>query len=155
MAPLLPPGTFVPIDAKQARIRKSSAKKGMGQSPFARPIYFLDIRTGYACDWCEIKDGQLTLIPHPDSGEQTRTFRYPSEVEVVGRVTGIAMRIGEKSRALIEEAIPRRKAIHKSGIVPQETQWALISVASLSRREIIASKVGGSPSNMPSAIIFS
>jgi transcriptional regulator with XRE-family HTH domain len=108
MAPLLPPGTFVQIDAKQTRVRKSSAKKGTSQSLYARPIYFLDIRTGYACGWCEIKDGVLTLIPHPDSGEQTRTFRYPSEVEVVGRVTGIAMRIGEEDQALIGEALRRR-----------------------------------------------
>ena len=108
MQPLLPPGTFVQIDAKQTRVTKTWATKGMVQSPFARPIYFLDIRVGYACGWCQIEDGVLTLIPHPDSGEPTRTFRYPSEVEVVGRVTGIAMRIGEESQALLEEAIRRR-----------------------------------------------
>ena len=108
MSPLLPPGTFVQIDAKQTRVQKSPAKKDGPQSPFARPIYFLDIRTGYACGWCEIKDGVLTLIPHPDSGEMTRSFRYPSEVEVVGRLTGIARRIEEESQALLEEAIRRR-----------------------------------------------
>jgi predicted transcriptional regulator len=108
MQPLLPPGTFVQIDAKQTRVSKGWAKKGTVQSPFARPIYFLDIRIGYACGWCQIEDGVLTLIPHPDSGEPTRTFRYPSEVEIVGRVTGIAMRIGEESQALLEEAIRRR-----------------------------------------------
>jgi transcriptional regulator with XRE-family HTH domain len=113
MSPLLPPGTFVQIDAKQSRIRKGSSTMPMGQSPFARPIYFLDIRNGYACGWCEIRDGVLTLIPHPDSGEQTRTFRYPSEVEVVGRVTGIAMQIGEESQTLMEEAIRRRNVPKK------------------------------------------
>lgn len=109
MSPLLPPGTFVQIDAQQTRVKNTSAKKGMGQSQFARPIYFLDIRTGYACGWCEIKDGQLTLIPHPDSGEQTRTFRYPSEVEVVGRVTGVAMKITEENFISIEEAMRPNK----------------------------------------------
>jgi len=108
MQPLLPPGTFVQIDAKQTRVTKTWATKGMVQSPFARPIYFLDIRVGYACGWCQIEDGVLTLIPHPDSGERTRTFSYPSEAEVVGRVTGIALRIGEESQALLEEAIQRR-----------------------------------------------
>lgn len=109
MLPLVPPGTFVQIDPKQTHVRKVwGAKKGLTQSPYARPIYFLDIRSGYAFGWCQIENGVLTLIPHPDSGEPTRTFRYPNEVEVVGVVTGIAMRIGEESQALLEEAIRRR-----------------------------------------------
>jgi len=93
MAPLLPPGTFLQIDAKQNRVRKGPWKNTGTHIQFARPIYFLDIRTGYACGWCDIKDGILTLIPHPDSGLSARTFRYPGEVEIVGQVTGIAMRI--------------------------------------------------------------
>jgi hypothetical protein len=97
MSPLLPPGTLVQIDAKQTRVQKNAEPKIAGQSQFARPIYFLDIRTGYACGWCEVKDGVLTLIPHPDSGEQTKTFRYPDDVDVVGRVTGVAMRIAKET----------------------------------------------------------
>ncbi len=108
MWPLLPPGTFVQIDAKQTRVQKSPISRGSTQSQFARPIYFLDIRTGYACGWCQIENGILTLIPHPDSGEPTRTFRHPNEVEVVGRVTGIAMRIGEESQTLMEAALQRK-----------------------------------------------
>src|SRR6202035_910656 len=70
----VPPGTFVQIDPKQTHVRKVwGAKKGLTQSPYARPIYFLDIRSGYAFGWCQIENGVLTLIPHPDSGEPTRT----------------------------------------------------------------------------------
>jgi len=104
MAPLLPPGSFVQIDAKQNRIRKGPFKKSSSESHFARPIYFLDIRTGYACGWCELKDGVLTLVPHPDSGVETRTFRYPSEVSVVGRVTAVTMSIEEERFEPLEEA---------------------------------------------------
>jgi len=112
MSPLLPPGTFVQIDAKQARVQKGPWKQTGNQFQFARPIYFLDIRTGYACAWCEIKDGMLELIPHPDSGLPTRTFRYPDEAEVVGRVTGVAMRItGEEFAAM--DARPRRNPSKK------------------------------------------
>jgi len=96
MAPLLPPGSFVQIDTKQDRIKKGPFPKSSSESHFARPIYFLDIRKGYRCGWCELKDGLLTLIPHPDSGAQTETFRYPDEVSVVGRVTAIAMSIEEE-----------------------------------------------------------
>jgi transcriptional regulator with XRE-family HTH domain len=96
MAPLLPPGSFVQIDAKQNRIRKGPFRKSSSESHFARPIYFLDIRTGYACCWCELKDGVLTLVPHPDSGVETRSYRFPDEVSVVGRVTAITMSIEEE-----------------------------------------------------------
>jgi DNA repair exonuclease SbcCD ATPase subunit len=96
MAPLLPPGSFVQIDAKQNRIRKGPFKKSSSESHFARPIYFVDIRTGYACSWCELKDGVLTLVPHPDSGVETRSYRFSDEVSVVGRVTAVTMSIEEE-----------------------------------------------------------
>jgi DNA repair exonuclease SbcCD ATPase subunit len=104
MVPLLPPGSFVQIDAKQNRIQKGPFKKSSSESHFARPIYFLDIRTGYACGWCQLKDGVLTLVPHPNSGVETRTFRYPSEVSVVGRVTAVTMSIEEERFVPLEEA---------------------------------------------------
>ncbi len=107
MWPLLPPGTFVQIDPKQTRVKRGPIEKDVGQSQFARPIYFLDIRTGYACGWCEIKNGVLTLIPHPHSGQLTRTFRHPGEAEVVGRVTGVAMQITEENFTPIEERVRR------------------------------------------------
>jgi len=113
MSPLLAPGTFVRIDPKQTRIKNAPAKRSSSQSPYARPIYFLDLRTGYACGWCQIQNGVLTLIPHPDSGEPTRAFRYPAEVEVVGRVTGIAMLIEEETLAMMEESLGRRNLSKK------------------------------------------
>jgi hypothetical protein len=103
MAPLIPPGSFVQIDAKQMRVKKSLARKSPGQSQFGRPIYFVDIRDGYACGWCQIEDGQLTLVPHPDSPEKIRTFRHPAEAEIVGRVTGIAMRINGEDLVALDE----------------------------------------------------
>jgi transcriptional regulator with XRE-family HTH domain len=111
MSPLLVPGTFVQIDVKQNYIRKSFSQPA-GQSHFARPIYFLDVRTGYACGYCELKDKILTLIPYPDSGESIRTFRYPDEVTIVGRVTHIAMCIEEENipiKNLYERKKPTKK----------------------------------------------
>ena len=104
MAPLIPPGSFVQIDAKQTRVKKSLARKSPGQSQFRRPIYFVDIRDGYACGWCQIEEGQLTLVPHPDSPEKIRTFRHPAEAEIVGRVTGIAMRINGEDLVALDES---------------------------------------------------
>jgi hypothetical protein len=42
--------------------------------------------------------GQLLIIPHPQSRREVRRFDYPSQAEIVGRVTGVTMRIvGERT----------------------------------------------------------
>jgi transcriptional regulator with XRE-family HTH domain len=109
MAPLIPPGSFVQIDARQTRVKKGPKHRSPGQSQFRRPIYFVDIRDGYACGWCQIEDGILTLVPHPDSPEKIQTFRHPAEAEIVGRVTGIAMRIAGGRLVTLEGSFGRRE----------------------------------------------
>ena len=86
--PLIRPGSLVQIDAKQRKI--SSVK---WTTEFERPIYFTELRDGYVCSWCQIDRGQLIVIPHPHSHQEVRRFDYPSQAEIVGRVTGVAMRI--------------------------------------------------------------
>jgi hypothetical protein len=47
----------------------------------------------------------LIVIPHPHSHQDTRRFDYPSQAEIVGRVTGVVMRIvGEPVGASSETA---------------------------------------------------
>jgi len=92
--PLIRPGSLVQIDPTQ---RKVSAAKWKDE--FDRPIFFIELRGGYACGWCELDRGRLTVIPHPQSLLSVRHFDYPSEAEVVGRVTGVVMRIVEKESA--------------------------------------------------------
>ena len=88
MHPLLRPGSFVQIDNQATRMQASEWR-----TEFDRPIYFVELRDGYACSWCEVRGSQLTLIPHPLSGCTIRQFVYPSEAEIVGQVTGVAMRL--------------------------------------------------------------
>ena len=106
MSPLLPPGTYLQIDPKQNRVKKGPPQQEAEPTLWGRAIYFLDIRTGYVCGWCELKNGILTLVPHPNSGEQTRTFRYPLEAEVVGRVTAVFF-------LPIADEVPRRNETEK------------------------------------------
>jgi transcriptional regulator with XRE-family HTH domain len=87
--PLIRPGSLVQIDPSQRKI-----SKGKWASEFDRPIYFIELRDGYLCSWCQLERGQLIAIPHPQSGLAIRHFEYPAQAEVVGRVTGVAMRIG-------------------------------------------------------------
>jgi len=96
--PLIRPGSLVQIDASQ---RKISAEKW--KTEFDRPIYFVELRNGYVCSWCQVDGGQLIVIPHPHSHQDIRRFDYPSQAEIVGRVTGVAMQIvGEKGPGAAE-----------------------------------------------------
>lgn len=86
--PLIRPGSLVQIDTTQ---RKVSPEKW--RTEFERPIYFVELHGGYLCSWCQLDRGQLMVIPHPYSLQNVRRFDYPSQAEIVGRVTGIVMRI--------------------------------------------------------------
>ena len=52
-----------------------------------------ELRDGYACGWCELRDGYLSLVPHITSPQPIRRFSHLDEAEIIGRVTGVAMRI--------------------------------------------------------------
>ena len=86
--PLLRPGSFVQIDPQVRRVRASR-----WHTEFDRPIYFLELRDSYACGWCELQGNELTLLPHPLSPCTVRQFDYPQDVEIVGQVVGVAMRL--------------------------------------------------------------
>jgi transcriptional regulator with XRE-family HTH domain len=89
MDPLVPPGSFVQIDNQVHEILRPSSWR----TELDRPIYFVKIPGGYACSWCELKRNQLTLVPHPLSRSRLRHFAFTKDAEIIGRVTGIAMRI--------------------------------------------------------------
>lgn len=62
---------------------------------FDRPIYLLLSHTGYACGWCELDPDSmwLTLIPHPLSHATSRRWRFRKEIEVIGQVVAVHMRL--------------------------------------------------------------
>jgi len=100
MYPLLRPGSFVRIDDQDAKIRSET-----WENEFERPIYFLQFRDGNACGWCELEAGALSLVPHSLSEQPLRTYSYPGDVDIVGRVIGIAMPL-EKPEA---RSLPTRR----------------------------------------------
>jgi transcriptional regulator with XRE-family HTH domain len=83
MYPLIRPGAFVRIDVRQKRVESQGF-----YNEYDRPIYFIELRGGYACGWCELqeKEKELVIIPHQSSRAASRHFSYPREAEVVGRV---------------------------------------------------------------------
>jgi transcriptional regulator with XRE-family HTH domain len=88
MHPLLPPGTFVSIDDTQQKIVNSG-----WNNEFERPIYFFEHRQGFACAWASLNGDQLILIPHPLSGCSPQVYKYPTDIDLIGQVSGIAMRL--------------------------------------------------------------
>jgi transcriptional regulator with XRE-family HTH domain len=89
---LVRPGSFVQIDVNQRKVLE-----GPWATEEDREIYFVELRNGYACSWCELRGRELWLVPHPKSGLATRRFEHPREAEIVGQVTGVAMRIASTS----------------------------------------------------------
>ena len=96
MYPLLHPGSLLVID----ETRRKVAAEGWS-SELERPIYFMEHRDGYICSWCSVNGKKLVTIPHPASHEAPRVFAYPNEIEVVGQVTGAAMRLDQEKRRRI------------------------------------------------------
>jgi transcriptional regulator with XRE-family HTH domain len=92
LSPIIRPGSFVQIDVNQTKVLN-----GSWASEHDRPVYFIELRDEYACGWCELKRGVLFVIPHPKSGREIRRFECPREAEVIGRVTGVAMRIAKSA----------------------------------------------------------
>ncbi len=88
MHPLIAPGSLVQIDETKRGISKDG-----WVHDFERPIYFLEDRSGYRCRWCTEKGGYLILQAYPNSQVLPEVFRFPGEIEVVGQVIGVAMRL--------------------------------------------------------------
>jgi hypothetical protein len=86
MYPIIRPGSIVQIDQNQRKI--VSIK---WQNEYERPIYFIELRGEYICSWCEMREGYLSAVPHPNSKCEVRRFSYPREAEIVGRVVGVTM----------------------------------------------------------------
>ena len=101
--PLIRPGSFVEINPDVKRPRREVAR-----SEFERPIYFVDLRNEYACCWCELVEDKLVLLPHPLSPVRTRIFTFPKEAEIIGQVTGVAMRIAISLTESTNEGLKQR-----------------------------------------------
>src|SRR6266403_563546 len=84
--PLVLPGSIVQI----ARDCKSP-ERALWWHEIERPIYFFELRDGYAYGWCELKDGILTVVSHPLSSCQARCFAYPADIQITGRIVALTM----------------------------------------------------------------
>jgi transcriptional regulator with XRE-family HTH domain len=91
--PMIPAGSIVHIDIQTRAI---TPRKDWTHE-FQRPIYFLMTKDAYVCGWCELDKNSewLTLIPHPLSPASSRRWKYRTEIENLGRVIAVAIRLTE------------------------------------------------------------
>jgi len=103
--PLIRPGSFVQVDQRVTKIQPRRWR-----TEYDRPIYFIELRDGYACSWCELQEGKLLMIPHPLSPCNVRSLDYGSDADIVGQVTAVAMRItdGPGGGTDVAGALPKR-----------------------------------------------
>lgn len=103
MYPLLQPGSLVQIDESKCEIQNSG-----WTHECERPIYFFEKRDGYACCWCNLSGNRLILQPHPTSSCPLEMLQFPDEIEVVGQVVGVAMRLDAARKAKTRSAAAPR-----------------------------------------------
>ena len=101
LSPILRPGSFVQIDPRLRKILP-----GRWLTEYDRPIYFVELRDGYCCAWCELQDQSLILIPHPLSPAKVRRVAYGVDAEIIGQVTGAGIRLTDNSVTNI--ALPKK-----------------------------------------------
>ncbi len=90
MHPLIQPGSMVLIDETKRKVTDTG-----WTSEFERPIYLFEHREGFICSWASLDRDRLILQPHPSSNTVPAVYAYPEEVDVVGQVTGVAMRLDQ------------------------------------------------------------
>ncbi len=88
MFPLLRPGSLLMIDPERRRVVQDPWR-----NEFERPIYFIELRDGYRCAWCQVEGSRLILIPHPVSNAPVQSLNLATEAEILGQVVGVAMRL--------------------------------------------------------------
>jgi hypothetical protein len=93
MYPLLQPGSLVVIDETKRKILP-----GGWSNEFDRPIYFLEHRDGYVCGWCTLDGNRVMVQPHPASMCNPTIYAFPDDIDVIGQITGVAMRLDQGKR---------------------------------------------------------
>jgi transcriptional regulator with XRE-family HTH domain len=93
LEPMIPPGSIVHVDTQKRAISLGKDWK----HEFQRPVYFLMTRDAYVCGWCELDKNSewLTLVPHPLSPASSRRWKYRAEIENLGRVVAVAIRLAK------------------------------------------------------------
>lgn len=90
MVPLLRPGSTVVIDTACRNIDDEE-----WSNEYDRPMYFVELRTGYRCGWFQKDKSRLIMQPHTLSRCAPEAWRTPDDAEIVGKIVGVATFLSE------------------------------------------------------------
>jgi transcriptional regulator with XRE-family HTH domain len=97
MMPILRPGSMVLVDTSVRRVADADWK-----SEHERPMYFVELHSGYRCGWFQKVKSQLFMQPHALSRCAPESWRTPDEAEIVGQVIGVVTYLNEPWSAASE-----------------------------------------------------
>jgi len=106
MVPLLRPGSTVVIDTGCRNVEDEE-----WSNEYDRPMYFVELRTGYRCGWFQKDKSRLIMQPHTLSRCAPEAWRTPEEAEIVGKVVGVATYLNEPW------------AYCREGLPPERSDW--------------------------------
>lgn len=86
MADMVAPGSLVEVDERQTDIESANWR-----SLRERPLYLVRYGNCFRCCWCQLHDGELTLVSHPLSQRKTMRFSTPEAARVLGKVVKVWM----------------------------------------------------------------
>jgi len=90
MVPILRPGSTVLIDTAIHDIEDDE-----WSNEYDRPMYFVELRSGYRCGWFQKDKARLIMQPHTLSRCAPEAWRTPEEAEVVGKIVGVVSFLNE------------------------------------------------------------
>jgi transcriptional regulator with XRE-family HTH domain len=88
MEPILRPGSVVLVDVSVHRLQESE-----WSNEYDRPMYFVELHSGYRCGWFQQEGSRLAMQPHPLSRCMPESWKTPDDAEIVGRVVGVVTRL--------------------------------------------------------------
>ena len=89
--PLIKPHAWLLVDSTQRTIATTIDGRPVAELPeWARPIYLLLTHQGYLCGYCEGDAKTISVVAHPRSADQRRHTFSLHDVDIVGRVSGVA-----------------------------------------------------------------
>jgi hypothetical protein len=84
---MIEPGAVVWLDTRRTKIGS-----GWLRGQVECPLFFVELRSGYACGWCEVRDGKVLLHSGPLLSDVRRVMAF-RDIDVIGQVRNVMLKL--------------------------------------------------------------